>query len=56
MAASAIIEDLGKKPPTTAPAMITGEDSVVLNLVIDDPEVVTDLKKRVLETRSPCRL
>jgi uncharacterized coiled-coil protein SlyX len=46
MAASAIIEDLGKKPPTTAPAMITGEDSVVLNLVIDDPEVVTDLKKR----------
>jgi uncharacterized coiled-coil protein SlyX len=46
MAASAIIEDLGKKPPTTALAMITGEDSLVLNLVIEDPEVVTDLKKR----------
>jgi hypothetical protein len=46
MAASAIIEDLGKKPPTTAPAIITGEDSVVLNLVIDDPEVSTELRRR----------
>jgi hypothetical protein len=46
MAASAIIEDLGKKPPTTALAMITGEDSVVLNLVIEDPEVSTELRRR----------
>jgi len=46
MAASAIIEDLGKKPPTTAPAIITGEDSVVLNLVIEDPEVSTELRRR----------
>jgi uncharacterized coiled-coil protein SlyX len=37
-------DELGKKPPTTA--MAFGEDSLVLNLVIDDPEVVTDLKKR----------
>src|ERR1035441_1305900 len=38
--------DRGKKPPMAATASIAGEDSLVLNLVIDDPEVVTDLKKR----------
>ena len=39
MAASAIIEDIGKKPPVTAMSSIQGEDSLVLNLVIDDPDV-----------------
>jgi hypothetical protein len=38
--------DSGKKPPMAATASITGDDSLVLNLVIDDPAVVTDLKKR----------
>jgi hypothetical protein len=46
MAASAIIEDLGKKPPVTAMASIQGEDSLVLNLVIEDPEVSTELRRR----------
>ena len=46
MASATLINDLGKKPPMTATASIAGEDSLVLNLVIDDPEVITDLKKR----------
>src|ERR1035441_594903 len=36
--------DRGKKPPMTSTG--AGDDSLLLNLVIDDPEVVTDLKKR----------
>src|ERR1035437_10855131 len=46
MAASAIIDDLGKKPPVTVMASIHGEDSLVLNLVIEDPEVSTELQRR----------
>ncbi len=46
MAASAIIEDLGKKPPVAVAASIVSEDSLVLNLVIDDPEVSTELRRR----------
>jgi citrate lyase gamma subunit len=46
MASAALVNDLGKKPPMTATASIAGEDSLVLNLVIDDPDVITDLKKR----------
>jgi len=38
--------DSGKKSPMAATTSIAGEDALVLNLVIDDPEVVTDLKKR----------
>jgi hypothetical protein len=36
--------DSGKKPPMTVTG--AGDDSLLLSLVIDDPEVVTDLKKR----------
>src|ERR1039458_1124641 len=46
MASPATINNLSKKPPVAATASIAGEDSLILNLVIDDPEVVTDLKKR----------
>ena len=46
MAASAIIEDLGKRPPVTVMASIPGEDSLSLNLVIEDPEVITELRRR----------
>jgi len=49
MAISAMIspgEDLGKKPPMTATASVAGEHSLVLDLVIEDPEVITELKKR----------
>src|ERR1019366_8816747 len=38
--------DRGKKPPTAATASIAGEDSLFLNLVIDDSEVVVELKRR----------
>ena len=46
MAASAIIEDLGKKPPVMAMASLSEESPLILNLVIDDPEVVAELKRR----------
>jgi len=46
MAASAIIEDLVKKPPVTAMTSFAGEDSLVLNLMIEDPEVITELRRR----------
>ena len=56
MAASAIIEDLGKKPPVPAITSIPGEDSLVLSLVIEDPEVGTELRRPprgMCEMRSP---
>jgi hypothetical protein len=46
MASSAVIEDLGKKPPVTVITSFAGEDSLVLNLVIEDPEVITELRRR----------
>src|ERR1035438_6566935 len=38
--------DSGKKLPMAATTSIAGENALVLILVIDDPEVVTDLKSR----------
>jgi hypothetical protein len=46
MASLATINDLGKKPPVAVAASIASEDSLVLNLVIEDPEVSTELKRR----------
>jgi hypothetical protein len=46
MASLATINDLGKKPPVAVAASIASEDSLVLNLVIDDPEVSTELRRR----------
>ena len=36
----------GKKPPMAPTVSIAAEDSLVLNLAIDDPEVVVELKRR----------
>src|ERR1035441_8773876 len=38
--------DSGKKPSMAATGSITSDDSLILNLVIDDPEVVANLKTR----------
>ena len=46
MASLATINDLGKKPPVAVAASIASEDSLVLNLVIEDPEVSTELRRR----------
>jgi len=46
MASLATINDLGKKPPVAVAASIASEDSLVLNLVIEDPEVSAELRRR----------
>ena len=46
MASLATINDLGKKPPVAVAASIASEDSLVLNLMIEDPEVITELRRR----------
>jgi hypothetical protein len=38
--------DSGKKPPMAATAPTASEDSLVLNLVVDDREVIVELKRR----------
>jgi len=49
MASSAMIstgDDLGRKPAMTANGSIPAQDTLVLNLIIEDPEVVAELKRR----------
>jgi hypothetical protein len=49
MASSAMIspnDDLGKKPAMTTNGSIAAQDALVLNLIIEDPEVVAELKRR----------